>query len=219
MRPPPTVKPTMLETAQRTALQELARDELPGLYALAWHLAGDGAEDLVQETLLKACRSFGSLDDLRAGPKWLRVIMTNQWRDGLRRDGREPDEVPIEDDERFSLYRKLVEEDPFPYSDTMHVDFLGTFSPRDVQLVLRRLPMRYRAPLVLRYVEGFSTNEVAELLELPLGTVLSQLHRGRRRLEQQMWVYAEECGFVDGRPARPRSQYGRSERSGRSSDE
>jgi RNA polymerase sigma-70 factor, ECF subfamily len=87
-----------------------------------------------------------------------------------------------------------------------------------VQLVLRRLPMLYRAPLVLRYVSGFSTNEVAELLELPLGTVLSQLHRGRQHLEHQMWVYAEECGFVDGRPTRPRTPDGRSERSGRSSD-
>jgi len=191
----------MLRTDQRTALQGLARAELPGLYALAWQLVGDHAEDLVQETLLKACRSFGSLRDRQAGPRWLRVIMTNLWRDRLRKDGREPDEVLLEDDEQFSLYRTLVDEDPSPYSDTLHVDFLGSFSPRDVRLVLRRLPLRYRAPLVLRYVEGFSTNEVAEVLELPLGTVLSQLHRGRQRLEQQMWIYAEESGFVDGRPA------------------
>lgn len=196
----------VLQTTQRAVLQQLARDELPGLYALARRLAdGDVAEDLVQETLLRACRSFGSLRDVRAAPKWLRTILTNVWRDRLRRDGRWPSEVPLgaDDPETFSLYRTLVDEDPLPYSDTLHVDFLGAFSEEDVHVVLHRLPVHYRAPLVLRYVEGFDTNEVADMLELPLGTVLSQLHRGRQRFEQQMWAYAEESGLLEEAAAVP----------------
>lgn len=189
-----------LETTERLALQQLVRDELSGLYALGWRLAGRDAEDLVQETLLRACRSFSGLRDVRAGPKWLRTILTNVWRDRLRKDGREPDEVPVEEEEHFSLYRKLVEEDPFPYSDTLHVDFLGAFSEEDVHEVLQRLPAKYRAPLVLRYIEGFATREVAAVLELPHGTVLSQLHRGRERFEREMWVYAEESGLLAGGP-------------------
>ncbi len=169
---------------------------------LARRLAGADAEDLVQEALLRACRSFGSLRDVRAGGKWLRVILTNVWRDRLRMQDRAPDEVPVDTEEQFSLYRRLAEEDPFPYSDTLHVDFLGAFSEHDVHVVLERLPPRYRAPLVLRYVEGFSPGELTELLEQPLGTVLSQLHRGRQRFERELWRYAEESGLLDGQARR-----------------
>ena len=201
----------MLRTSERSALQQLARDELPGLYALARRLGGPGgadAEDLVQETLLRACRSFDSLRDLQAGGKWLRVILTNVWRDRLRKDDRTPDELPVEEETAFSLYRRLEEEDPLPYSDTLHIDVLGAFSDHDVHVVLLRLPPLYRAPLVLRYVEGFATAEIAELLELPVGTVLSQLHRGRQRFEREMWHYAEESGVLDQAAAAARSDRG-----------
>lgn len=186
-----------METADRRALQQLARRELPGLYALARHLAGQDAEDLVQEALVRACRAFGQLDDHGAGPRWLRVILTNVWRDRLRTRGRRPDELPVDEPEHFSLYATLVEQDPLPYSDTLHVDVLGAFSAQDVHLVLQRLPDHERAPVVLRYVEGFDTNEIAAMLELPLGTVLSQLHRGRQRFERALWEYAEESGLLE----------------------
>jgi RNA polymerase sigma-70 factor, ECF subfamily len=186
----------VLRTRDRAALQQLAREQLPGLYALARYLDPAGAEDLVQEALLRACRSFGSLRDRRAGGRWLRVILTNVWRDRLRQDDREPDEILVDDTAPFSLFRRLADEDPDPYSDTLHVDFLGAFSEADVHEVLRRLPARYRIPLVLRYVEGFSATETAEVLELPPGTVFSQLHRGRERFEAEMWRYAEESGLV-----------------------
>jgi RNA polymerase sigma-70 factor, ECF subfamily len=185
----------VLEGRERAALQQLARDELPGLYAFARHLDADDAEDLVQETLLRACRSFGTLRDRAAGGRWLRTILANVWRDRLRKDQREPEEVPVDDHEP-SLYRRIAEEDPSPYSDTLHVDFLGAFSEADVHQVLQRLPTRYRIPLVLRYVQGFSATETAEILELPCGTVFSQLHRGRERFEAEMWRYAEESGLV-----------------------
>jgi RNA polymerase sigma-70 factor (ECF subfamily) len=118
----------VLKTSDRAAFQQLARDELAGLYALARRLTGRDAEDLVQEALLRACRSFASLRDHQAGGQWLRVILTNVWRDRLRKGSREPSEVSLDDVEGFSLYRTLVDEDPFPYSDTLHLDFLGGFS-------------------------------------------------------------------------------------------
>lgn len=189
---------SVLGASERATLQRLATQELPGLYALAYRLGVVDPEELVQDTLLRACRSFASLRDPQAGPKWLRTILTNVWRDRLRRDGRRPDELPVEEEQTFSLYRTLEEEDPFPYSDTLHVDFLGAFSEHDVHEVLRRLPVRYRAPLVLRYIEGFDTAEVAGLLDLPGGTIMSQLHRGRQRFERELWRYAQESGLVDG---------------------
>jgi RNA polymerase sigma-70 factor (ECF subfamily) len=188
----------VLHTSDRAEFQRLARDELAGLYALARRLTGRDAEDLVQEALLRACRSFASLRDRRAGGQWLRVILTNVWRDRVRKVSRAPTEVPLDDVECFSLYRTLVEEDPLPYSDTLHLDFLGSFSEDDVHKVLQRLPPLYRAPLVLRYMEGFPTKQIARVLELPLGTVLSQLHRGRKRFERALWDYAAETGTLAG---------------------
>lgn len=193
----------MPETMERTSLQALARAELPGLYALARQLtrSASAAEDLVQDALLRACRSFHALRDVQAGPKWLRVILLNVWRDQLRERERRPDEVPVDPapgPDEFSLYRTLADEDPFPWSDTLHVDFLGAFSTVDVHLVLQRLPERYRIPLLLRYVEGFDAGEIAELLDLPAGTVYSHLYRGRHHFERGLWEYAEESGMLTG---------------------
>ena len=186
------------QTTDQAAFERVARAELQRLYSLARHLDRDAAEDLVQECLLRAFRSFDSLRDLDAAGGWLRVILTNVWRDHLRKDARSPREVSIDDVEDFSLFRTLIDEDPFPYSDSLHLDFLGAFSLEDVHAVLQRLPSRYRTPLVLRYVEGLPTKQIAAALEMPLGTVLSQLHRGRKLFECAMWSYAGQEGLLEG---------------------
>lgn len=185
-----------VERRDRIEFQRVARSEIPGLYALARRLAGDRAEDLVQECLLRGYRSFDSLRDRQAAGGWLRTILTNVWRDTVRREARTPREVPIDDIDDFSLYRTLIDEDPFPYSDSLHLDFLGAFEHHDIHAVLDRLPPHYRAPLVLRYVEEFPTKRIARVLELPLGTVLSQLHRGRKLFEREMWQYANDRGVL-----------------------
>ncbi len=183
-------------TRERAAFQGVARAELRGLYALARRLCRDDAEDLVQECLLRAYRSFSSLRDRNAAGAWLRVILVNVWRDRVRREARSPREVPFDDIEDFSLYRTLVVEDPFPYSDSLHLDFLAAYDEDDVHTVLDRLPRLYRVPLVLRYVEGLPTKQIARALELPLGTVLSQLHRGRKLFEHELWAYARDAGVL-----------------------
>src|SRR5512132_2744806 len=191
----------MVKERDRTeeSFQRLATAELPALYWLARRLVRDGAEDLVQEALLRAYRSYGTLrQDTAAGP-WLKSILVNVFRDQLRRKARSVQELPVEQVEDFSLYRTLVEQDPLPYSDTLHHDYLQAFSREDVREVLMRLPEIYRAPLVLRYMDGFATKEIARMLDTPLGTVLARLHRGRKRFEQEMWAYAEEASLLAGR--------------------
>jgi len=180
----------------RGAFEAMATEAIPGLYALARRLTDRGAEDLVQECLLRAYRAYATLEEEAAGPAWLRRILVNAFRDRLRKEARSVDEVAVEDVEGFSLYRTLAEEDPFPYSDTLHLDFLHAFGREDVRAVLLRLPVRYRAPLVLRYMEGFSTKEIARLLDEPIGTVLAQLHRGRKLFERELWDYANEAGLL-----------------------
>jgi RNA polymerase sigma-70 factor (ECF subfamily) len=180
----------------KESFQRLVTAELTGLYSLARRLVRDEAEDLVQETLLRAYRSFGTLkQDGTAGP-WLRSILVNVFRDQLRRQARSVEELPVEQVDDFSLYQTLVEQDPLPYSDTLHHDYLRAFGNEDVREVLLRLPEIYRAPLVLRYMSGFATKEIARVLDTPLGTVLARLHRGRKRFEREMWVYAQENGLL-----------------------
>jgi RNA polymerase sigma-70 factor (ECF subfamily) len=183
-------------TDQRESFRELATAQLPRLYSIARRLVGDDAEDAVQDCLLKAFKRYGQLRAAESGPAWLTSILVNNCRDHARADARRPQEIDFDEAEKFSLYRKIAYEDPFPYSDSLHLDFLAEFGPEDVQAVLLRLPLLYRIPLVLVYMEGFLAKEVARLLDVPLGTVLARLHRGRKLFEKQLWEYAEQTGLL-----------------------
>lgn len=177
--------------------QALARAQIPRLHAIARGLVGDSAaEDAVQECLIRAYRHYDQLRDHGSAASWLASILVNCCRDHLRRTARLPAPMDIEAIEEFSLYRTIAYEDPFPYSDSLHLDFLAGFTCQDVRTVLLRLPVLYRIPLVLVYVEGFLAREVADMLSVPLGTVLSRLHRGRKLFERELWSYAEDTGML-----------------------
>jgi RNA polymerase sigma-70 factor, ECF subfamily len=189
-----TVDSAPVERRERFAA--LAREQLPRLYSVARRLVGDDAEDAVQDCLLKAFQRFDQLQKAAAGPAWLTSILINCCRDRGRASARQPDEVDVDDIEEFSLYAKIAYEDPFPYSDSLHLDFLEEFGPEDVRAVLMRLPLLYRIPVVLVYMDGFLAREVASMLDVPLGTVLARLHRGRKLFEKQMWDYAHDNGLL-----------------------
>ena len=175
-----------------SAFRDLAREQLPRLYSIARRLVGEDAEDAVQDCLLKAFQRYGQLKDGAAGPAWLVSILVNCCRDRGRVRSRSPRMLDVDELEHFSLYRKIAYEDPLPYSDSLHLDFLAGFGPEDVRAVLLRLPELYRVPLVLVYMDGFLAKEVARFLGAPLGTVLARLHRGRKLFEHELWEYAEE---------------------------
>lgn len=174
----------------------LAREQLPRLYSIGRRLVGDDAEDAVQDCLLKAFQGFYQLTDMTAGPAWLTSILINCCRDRGRAKARRPVEVDFDGVEQFSLYRTIAYEDPFPYSDSLHLDFLDEFGAEDVRAVLMGMPELYRLPLALVYMDGFLAREVADMLTVPLGTVLARLHRGRKLFERQMWNYARENGLL-----------------------
>lgn len=168
----------------------------PRLYGLARRLVGSEAEDLVQETLVRAYKGRDQLKDPDAAQAWMRKIMLNVYRDRLRKAKRSVQEIAVDDVDSFSLYKHIAAEDPFPYSDTLHLDFMRLFGPEDVHAVLSRLPEIYRVPLVLHYMEGYATKEIARLLRVPLGTTLARLHRGRKLFERVLWEYGEAEGLM-----------------------
>lgn len=183
-------------TAKKDMFREMASMHLERLYGTARRLVGDDAEDAVQETLMKAYHALDQLDDLGSGGPWLMRILVNCCRDLGRVRARQPDQVNIDDVDEFSLYKKIAREDPFPYSDSLHLDFLQQFTSSDVSKVLLALPEIYRTPLVLVHMDGFSTKEVAKIVGAPLGTVLARLHRGRKLFEKQLWDHAERTGLL-----------------------
>lgn len=193
-----------IRPAERAAFEELTLPHLRAVYRLAVRLAGDvaTAEDLVQETYLKAMQSFGSLRDQRAVRAWLFQILSRLAMDRHRSNNREVMLDESVDLDRFSLYARVAEEDPFPYSERLHEDFLAQFQDEDVRRALLSIPEVYRVPLVLLYTEELSYNELAELLSCPVGTIMSRLHRGRKALEHALWDCAKRRGWVkewDGR--------------------
>lgn len=189
----------MRDTSDRVAKERfrvLAESQLSRLYTIARRMVGDDAEDAVQDALLKAYRAFDRLEHAGAGAAWLTRILVNVCRDHGRARARAPDEVSLDAIDDFSLYRRIAGEDPFPYSDSLHLDFLAQFGADDVRYVLDRLPELYRIPMLLVYVDGFATKEVAAITNAPLGTVLARLHRGRKLFERELWDYAKTNGLL-----------------------
>jgi len=184
------------------AFADVAREQLDGLYGYCVRLTNDrtDAEDLVQDTLLRAMRAYSHLRDEARAKGWLFAIATNGWRDLYRARGRTPPTVSLDSrdpDDDFSLFTTIAIEDPFPYSDELHLDFLRLFRDEDVQDVFAQINPVFGAPLILTTIHGFSCKEAATILDLPLGTILSRLHRGRKQLERGMWDYAVKNGLVE----------------------
>jgi RNA polymerase sigma-70 factor (ECF subfamily) len=182
----------------RCPFEALALPELPALYRLAVRLTGrpQDAEDLVQETYIKALGAFSSLRDPDRIRPWLTQILTRLVIDRRRAPERELAVGDLAELDRFSLYDLIWDEDPLPYSDHLHRDFLAQFPDDDVRHALLALPEVYRVPLLLLYVEDLSYRELADVLECPVGTVMSRLHRARKILERTLWECAKRRGFV-----------------------
>lgn len=191
-------KPCALSMDQQRDFEELALPHLRSLYGVAIRLSADpqDAEDLVQDTYIKALQAFPSLREPEKVRPWLWQILSRLAMDHLRREPREIYVGDLEDLDGFSLYHKVRDEDPFPYSDRLHQDFLAQFRDEEVNRALLALPEEYRLPLVLFYVEELSYRELAEVLECPMGTIMSRLFPGRKMIERELWEYAKEKGLI-----------------------
>lgn len=185
------------ETAE--SFSALVEPHLAYLFAFACKLSGErtAGEDLVQDALVRAFRARDTLRNRERPRYWLTKILLSAFADRSRKEGAHDQDVPL-DDERFSLFDTLVEEDPFPYSDRLHLDFLELFDDDNLTTALQRIHAAHRTALVLAYVYGYKAREIAELTGTTTGTVLARLHRGRKQLEKALWEYARQRGLLKG---------------------
>ncbi|HEU5286890.1 MAG TPA: RNA polymerase sigma factor [Candidatus Limnocylindria bacterium] len=181
----------------------LVEPHLDYLYAFAFRLSGDraGAEDLVQDALVRAFRARDALRNREQPRSWLTKVLLSASADRARKDAPREHDVPLED-ERFSLFDTLAEEDPFPYSDRLHLDFLDLFDDEKLTEALQRITPTHRAALLLAYVYGYKAREIADITGTTTGTVLARLHRGRKQLERALWDYAKQRGLLKGEDRR-----------------
>ncbi len=192
-----------LPTAQDPALRErFERDVLPllpNLYAAALRLTRDptDAEDLVQETYLRAFRGFGGFEEGTNLKAWIYRILSNTFINIYRKKQREPVTVPADEEiEDWYLFDQLGKDGAEPSAESQ---VLGRIPDEDVQAALEGLSEGFRLAVLLADVEGFSYKEIAEIMDIPVGTVMSRLHRGRRALEKALWERVRERGLVTDR--------------------
>jgi RNA polymerase sigma-70 factor, ECF subfamily len=183
----------------RTELdQRFERDALPLLnemYAAALRLTRNpaDAEDVLQETYLRAYRGFGTFQEGTNLRAWLYRILTNAFINTYRKRQREPQTVSDDEVPEWYLYEKLGGEGA---EASAEAEVLESLPDEDVQDALAALPEQFRLAVLLADVEGFSYKEIAEILDVPIGTVMSRLHRGRRALEKRLVDVMRERGLV-----------------------
>ena len=187
--------------ADQATFEEDAMQFAPQLYSAALRMTRNpaDAEDVVQETFLKAYRGYHTFQEGTNLKAWLYRILTNTYINRYRKQQRRPSEVELGDLEDFYLYKRLGESGTGGGGATRSAEeeVLESFVDSDVRSALEALPEHFRLPVLLADVEGFSYKEIAEILEVPVGTVMSRLYRGRKLLEAAMLEYARDHGYPE----------------------
>lgn len=178
---------------KKAKLLVLCEENFPALYRTAYRMTNNpsDAEDLVQETFLKAFRSVHQFDESFNGRGWLFKILTNNFIDRYRKAQKKPQELEYNEitDVFISRDGKYNELNRF---DDPESEFFRKFIIEDVQKAISNLPEYYRLPVLLTDIEGFSYQDVAVMLDAPIGTVMSRLFRGRKLLRKHLLSYFNE---------------------------
>ena len=171
------------------------------LYNTAYRMTrnAEDAEDLVQETYLKAYRGFEGFQEGTNLKAWLYKILTNTFINNYRAKKRRPEESDVEDVEDLYLYRRLGGGQAETAGRSAEDELLDHLTEAEVKEAVEALPEQFRIAVLLADVEGFSYKEIAEILEIPIGTVMSRLHRGRKALQKALFEFGVERGLVGDR--------------------
>ncbi|MCY3538470.1 MAG: sigma-70 family RNA polymerase sigma factor [Acidimicrobiia bacterium] len=154
------------------------------------------AEDLVQETYLRAYRGYDGFQEGTNLRAWLYRIQKNTFINRYRRKQRRPHEVELDEVEDLYLYKRIASTETGRATRSAEDEVFEALEGSDVQNAIDKLPRKYRMAVLMADIQGFSYKEIAEMLEVPVGTVMSRLHRGRRALQKLLWDIAGERGFI-----------------------
>jgi RNA polymerase sigma-70 factor, ECF subfamily len=183
--------------ADQARFTELAMEHMPGLYSAAMRMTRNAAdaEDLVQETYLRAYRAFATFTEGTNLRAWLYRILTNTYINSYRAAKRRPQIADVEDVEDLYLYRRIGPGDGSA-GRSAEDEALDSFTDEEVKAAIESLPDVFRIAVLLADVEGFSYKEIAEITDVPIGTVMSRIHRGRRALQKALHDFVESRGLV-----------------------
>jgi RNA polymerase sigma-70 factor, ECF subfamily len=167
---------------------------LDALYNFALRLTTDpnDAEDLVQDTIVKAYRFFNSYEKGTNAKAWLFRILKNSYINNYRKKSKKPQEVDYDEVSTFYETVRAERTDTSDLEDKMYRELMDD----DITNALEELPEDFRTVVLLCDVEGFTYEEIANMLDVPIGTIRSRLHRGRNLLKVQLMEYAQNRGFV-----------------------
>jgi RNA polymerase sigma-70 factor (ECF subfamily) len=172
--------------------EALPHTELLYNYALRMTNNPEDADDLLQETFLKAYRFWDKYEQGTNIRAWLFRIMKNSYINRYRKETKEPISVAYEEVEGF--YPSIRDESVPP--NDLQENVLGSLLDDDVSSAVADLPEDFRTVVILCDIEGLSYEEIAEFVDIPLGTVRSRLHRGRKLLRDRLMVYAKKRGYI-----------------------
>jgi len=184
--------------ADQERFAELAMPYMSSLYSAALRMTRNpsDAEDLVQETYLRAYRAFETFRDGTNLKAWLYRILTNTFINQYRAAKRRPERADLDDVEDLYLYRRLAGNGASLGGPTPENEVLDRIPDDAVKEALESLPEQFRMAVLLADVEGFSYKEIAEIVDVPIGTVMSRLHRGRKLLQKRLWDFAQARGLI-----------------------
>ncbi len=189
------------ENNRRKEFEDIAMEHIDSLYSMAIRLVfnKEEAEDLVQETYLKAYRFFDTFQKGTNIKAWLFKILRNTFINKYRKAVNLPGEVFCEDVESVNSNLSYKQEsDSGELTDTLESKYneLGNLMEDDVKRAIDSLPIEYKEAILLSDVEELSYSDIAEITNVPIGTVKSRLNRGRKLLQKSLWEYAKDRGFI-----------------------
>lgn len=177
---------------KKERFEKMALPHMSALYTTALYLTGkkEDAEDLVQETVLKAYRFFDTFSQGSNFRAWIMTILKNNFVNRYRQVKRQ-NVISEGDVEEFVLYQAVKESE----GDNPETELLQKFENEEIQRAIAELPLDYREAILLCDVQELSYDEISRVLNCPVGTVRSRIHRGRQILQKKLYELGREKGY------------------------